>query len=227
MEKLFFLTLSECKDVADYVTKFCAMITELKSFSTTFQIDENLLIFLFQYNLNASHSAYCQSYAQEHDVFGLDETAKYILSYAMHHFQITVANPSQNPEQSLVSLTAIRPSAIISSQDSHTQQNAVQAGAQIGISNTRVTSLRKTVKYCTHCKKYYHSVDECRVKYLHLILTSSSPKPASKRRRGGENTNKKVDEAKDNDTAYFAVNELIFFVVNNSSTSFYAPNTWV
>ncbi len=76
MEKLFFLTLSECKNVADFVTKFCATITELKSFSATFQMDENLLIFLFQYNLNVSHSAYYQSYAQEHDLFGLDGTAK-------------------------------------------------------------------------------------------------------------------------------------------------------
>lgn len=201
MEKLFFLTLSECKDAADYVTKFRATVTELKSFSTKFQMDENLLIFLFQYNLSASHSAYCQSCAQEHDPFGLDGTAKYTLSYAMHHFQNTVANPSKNPERSLVSLAAMGPSA---SQDSPTQQNSVQAGAQIGTSNARVISLRKTVKYCTHCKKDYHSVDECRVKYPHLIPTSSSPKPASKRRREGGNTNKKADEAKDDDTAYFA-----------------------
>ena len=71
----------------------------------------------------------------------------------MHHFQNTVANPSQNPERSLVSLAAIGPSAIISCQDSPTQQNSVQAEAQIGTSNARVISLRKTVKYCTHCKK--------------------------------------------------------------------------
>ncbi|MCJ1348107.1 hypothetical protein MMC31_006338 [Peltigera leucophlebia] len=93
MEKLFFLTLSKCKDAADYVTKFCFTVTELKSFSTKFQMDENLLIFLFQYNLSATHSAYCQSYAQEHNPFGLDGSAKYSLSYAMHHFQNTVANP--------------------------------------------------------------------------------------------------------------------------------------
>ena len=98
MEKLLFLTLSECKDTADYVTKFCATVTELKSFSTKFQMDENLLIFLFQYNLSVSHSAYCQSYTQEHDPFGLDRTAKYTLSYSMHHFQNTVANQSQNLE---------------------------------------------------------------------------------------------------------------------------------
>ncbi len=41
MEKLFFLTLNECKDTADYVTKFYPTVTELKSFSTKFQMDEN------------------------------------------------------------------------------------------------------------------------------------------------------------------------------------------
>ncbi len=92
MKKLFFLTLSECKDAADYVTKFCATVIELKSFSTKFQVDENLLIFLFQYNLSTSHSAYCQSYDQEHNPLGLNRTAKYTLSYAMHYFQNTVAN---------------------------------------------------------------------------------------------------------------------------------------
>ena len=117
MEKLFFLTLSECKNAADYVTKFCATVTELKSFSTKFQTDENLLIFLFQYKLSALHSAYYQSYTQDHNPFGLDRTTKYILSYAMHYFQNTVANPSENPECPLVSLKAIGPSAIISSQD--------------------------------------------------------------------------------------------------------------
>ncbi len=145
IKKLFFLILIECKGAKDYVTKFHATVNELKSFSPKFQMNENLLIFLFQYNLSASHSAYCQTYAQEHDPFGLDGTAKYTLSYSMHHFQNTVANPSQNPERSLVSLTAMGPSAIISVQDSLTQQNSVQAGAQIVTSNARVISLSKTV----------------------------------------------------------------------------------
>ncbi len=36
MEKLLFLTLNECKDAADYVTKFRSTVMELKSFSTKF-----------------------------------------------------------------------------------------------------------------------------------------------------------------------------------------------
>lgn len=72
IEKLLFLTLNECKDAADYITKFRSTVTELKSFSTKFQMNENWLIFLSRYNLGATHSAYCQSYAKEHDPFGLN-----------------------------------------------------------------------------------------------------------------------------------------------------------
>ena len=36
IEKVFFLTLNECKDAADYVTKLRSTITEFKSFSTKF-----------------------------------------------------------------------------------------------------------------------------------------------------------------------------------------------
>lgn len=118
IEKLFFQTLSECKDATDYITKFRATITELKSFSAKFLMDKNLLIFLFQYNLSATYSSYHQNYAQEYDLFDLDRTAKYTLSYAKHHFQNTVANLSKNPKRSLISLAAMVTSAQISSQDS-------------------------------------------------------------------------------------------------------------
>lgn len=77
MERLLFLILNKCKDVADYVTKFRSIVTQLKSSSTKFQIDKNLLIFLFQYNLSAIHFAYCQSYAQKYEHFGPDGSVKY------------------------------------------------------------------------------------------------------------------------------------------------------
>ena len=128
IEKLFFLMLSECKDAADFITKFRSNCTELKSFSTKFQMDENLLIFLFQYNLITAYSTYCQSYAQEHDPFGLDGSAKYSLSYAIHHFQNTVANPSKTAECSLISLASLGSSALISSLDLSTHQSSIQAG---------------------------------------------------------------------------------------------------
>ncbi len=113
--------------------------------------------------MSATHSAYCHSYAQEHDSFGLDGSAKYSLSYVMHHFQNAIANPSKIAERSLVLLASLGPSVLVSSHDSSKQQRSIQAGVQVDTSNARVISLRKTVKYCTHCKIDYHSVDECHV----------------------------------------------------------------
>ena len=81
----------------------------------------------------------------------------------MHHFQNSVINPSKIAEQSLVSLASLGPSVLVSCHDSSKQQSSIQAGAQVGTSNARVISLRKIVKYCTHCKKDYHFVDECHV----------------------------------------------------------------
>ena len=179
-------------------------------------------------NLSATHSASCQSYASEHDPFGLDSSAKYSLSYAMHHFQNTVANPSKMAEQSLVLLASLGPSALVSGHDSSIQQSSIQTGAQVGTSNARVISLRRTVKYCTHYKKDYHSVDECHDKYPNLAFSPHSAKPATKRRRGGGDPNKKSDPVREeNQMAHFAENELISFVSSISVTPLFAPNTWV
>ncbi len=228
MEKLLFLTLNECKDVADYVTKFHSTVTEHKSFSTKFQMDENWLIFLFQYSLSAIHFAYCQSYAQEQNPFGLDGSAKYSLRYAMYYFQNTVANPSKIAERSFVSLAFLGPSALVSGHNSSKQQSSIQARAQVGTINARVISLRKTVKYCTHCNKNHHSIDECYVKYPNLAPSPNSAKPATKSRRGREGPNKKSDPVGEEDQmTHFAENELISFVSSISVTPLFAPNTWV
>ncbi len=92
MKKQFFLILSKCKNTADYLTKFCYTVKELKSFYTTFQKLKNLWIFLFQYNLSTYHSAYYQGYAQNQDFFGLNNSAKYSFSWVIYHFQNTIAN---------------------------------------------------------------------------------------------------------------------------------------
>ena len=227
MEKLFFLTLNECKDTADYITKFRSTVTELKSFSTKFQMDDNLLIFFFQYNLSAAYSAYCQNYAQKHDSFGFNGSAKYSLSYAMHHFQNTVANPLKTAKHSLISLISLGSSTLISSQDLSTHQSSIQTGALIGTSNAQVISLCKTVKYYTYCKKDYHSIEECHDKHHNLAPLSGPAKPASKRCRGETAGTKKTDEVRQEEAVYFAANDLISFVFSNLETLLCIPNIWV
>ena len=178
--------------------------------------------------MSITHSAYCQSYAQDHDPFGLDGSAEYSLSYAIHHFQNTVVNPSKIAEPSLVLLAFLGSSALVSGHDSSKQQSFIQAGAQVATSNARVISLCKTVKYCTHCKKDHHSVDECHVKYLNLTLSPNSARPATKRYRGEGSLNKNSDPVREKgQMANFVENELISFVSSISVTSSFAPNTWV
>ena len=83
------------------------------------------------------------------------------------------------------------------------------------------------VKYCIYYKKNYYTIHECYVKYFHLILTSRLHKSITKRRQGAENINKKFDEAKENETAYFAINKLISFIIINSLTNFYTLNIYM
>lgn len=59
IKKLFFLSLSDCKDTADYITQFCGVFNKLKSFTSKFQLDKNILMIFFQYNLSNKHSRYC------------------------------------------------------------------------------------------------------------------------------------------------------------------------
>lgn len=114
IEKLFFWTLNECKNAVDYIIKFDSTVTKQRSFLATFQIEKNLLIFLFQYNLRATHSAYCQRYSQQHNLFGLYGSVKYNLRYAMHHFQNRMVNQLITPDLFFDSLVALGPSAMIS-----------------------------------------------------------------------------------------------------------------
>lgn len=117
----------------------------------------------------------------------------------MHHFLNMVANPSKIAERSLVLLVSFGPSTLLSGHDSSTQQGSIQAGAQASTNNARVISVRKTVKYCTHCKKDYHSVDKCYVKYPNLAPSPNAAKHAMERRRGRRDPNKKSDSVREED----------------------------
>lgn len=47
IEKLLFLFLTDCKDAANYITRFRVVVNELKSFSNKLQLDKNLWIFYY------------------------------------------------------------------------------------------------------------------------------------------------------------------------------------
>ena len=87
------LTLKDWKNTTDYITKFRALINNLRSFSSKFKMDDNFFIYKFQSNFNPNYASYFERYAQDYDLFNADRKPKYSLSLAMQHFWNTVKNP--------------------------------------------------------------------------------------------------------------------------------------
>ncbi|MCJ1471243.1 hypothetical protein MMC07_009891, partial [Pseudocyphellaria aurata] len=224
--KLQHLSFTDCTGPADYVLQFRTIVNELRNFSGKLKLDENWLIYLFLSNLGSEHSAYFETYAQEHDPFDDDGNAKYTLSSAMHHFQNTVKNPSSKSASGIENVSV----ALVAA-NTPVHQTTIQEGAQVGTNNAHVLTLQKTVKYCTFCKRDYYTENECRLKYPHLA--KSANKPNRKRHRGGnternaQNTpNSTTDE---NSSFYFSENQLITFLATPqpSDSAGMFSNAWV
>ena len=210
--KLDNLTLSSCKGSSDYVSKFRMIVNEIQSFSTKMKLDENWLIYQFHTNLGSEHSGYFERYSQEHDPFDENGNTKHTLSSAMQHFQNTIRNPSSH-EKSVISMAAIMPNAAFVSPNQPANQTMVQPGAQAGTSKARVITLQKTVKYCTYCKRDYHTEDECHDKYPHLKEAKiAAAKPGTKRRRNGKPVKDEQADNNPGEGSYFIQPELGSFM---------------
>ena len=180
------MTLGECSSPSDYASKFRQIINELQNFSSSMKLDENWLIYRFYTNLEAKFSSYIEQYSQDHDLFNKQGEAKHSLSMAIQHFLNTACNPSSE--------TPITKSGsdIISSHASAVffialnlpaNQSSIQTGAKPGTNEARVITLTKTVMYCNHCKRDYHTEAEYRDKHPHLRDSKpKSTKPQTKRR---------------------------------------------
>ena len=161
---------------------------ELQSFSTRMKLDEKWLIYRFHINLGSEHSGYFERYSQEHNSFDDERNMKHTLSSAMQHFQNTVNHPS-SLEKPVISMAAvpIMPNAVFINPNQLNNQTKIQQRAQPGTSKAWVITLRKIVKYCTYCKRDYHTKDECHNKYPYLKEAQVlSAKPTTKRRRNGK-----------------------------------------
>ena len=222
--KLDTTMLADCKSPADYTSKFRSIINELNTYSSKVKMDENWLIYRFHTNLGPEHSSYFESYAREHDPFTEDGEIKSTLSEAMHHFQNTVRNPiSIKSSQSTVALVAANMPA---------EQKTVQTGAQLGTNNCRVVTLQKTVKYCTFCKRDYHTEDECRIKHPHLAPKATDKKPGNGKRRrpdgkGSKDGKGKAKAGEESDSGYFAENETIVFMAGQWQDTTPMAKRWI
>ena len=150
------------------------------------KLDENWLIYQFHTNLESEFSSYFERYSQDHDPFTEQGTAEHSLSSAMQHFMNTARNPSSENVTSKpnTGIASYNSSVAFVAPHLPANQVVVQAGAKPGTNQARVITLTKTVKYCTHCKRDYHTEAECHEKNPHLReAKSKSTKPNSKRRR--------------------------------------------
>lgn len=220
-QKLHSLTLPDCKGSADYVLQFCNIVNELRNFSRKLKLDENWLIYLFLSNLGPEHASYFETYAQEHDPFDDNGNAKFTLSSAMHHFQNTIRNPSSKT-------TLDRESVALVAANMPAQQSIVQDGAQIGTSNSRVLTIQKTIKYCTHCKRDFHTKNECRLKHPNLPSKPSN-KPSQKRRQGTNNgiNDGNKDTSKLEKSSYFTKGQFVTFMATQELLTSMFNNVWV
>lgn len=198
--QLFTLTLANCSSSEDYVTRFQDAVNNLQSFSSGLILDENILKYFFHANLGSDHESYVERYAQDHEPFALDGTAKHSLSEAMEHFENTAVNP-KTTGGAVVSMAAVHSAG----GRGRGRGRGGHGGGSGRTSNPETVQptangmavVSKTVKYCNHCKKPYHMESECRVKYPHLA--AQADQRPRKRPRNDDDSSAKPSG--DNDTA--------------------------
>lgn len=66
------LTLKDCDNTTDYITKFRSLVNKLRSFSSEFKMDDNFFIYKFQSNFGPNHASYFERYTQDYDPFNAD-----------------------------------------------------------------------------------------------------------------------------------------------------------
>lgn len=105
----------------------------------------------------------------------------------------------------------------------------MQTRVQPGTSYPRVLLVKKTVKYCVHCKKNYHPIDECHIKYPKLASKCKEGGKPSKRRCGNPAT--KVEPDVSTTSQYYAENDLVMFTAGIKQISMHfsslLPTHWI
>lgn len=81
------------------------------------------------------------------------------------------------------------------------------------------SELQKTIKYCTSCKRDYHTEDDYYLKHPYLAPKSSNNKPARKLRRGASSeneSNNNKDTVKTKESSYFTEGQLVAFMATQN-----------
>ena len=159
------LTLKDCNSSADYITKFRALVNELRSFLLEFKVDDNFFIYKFQSNLGPDHASYFEKYAQDHDSFDANGKAKYSLSSTMQHFRNTVKNPSA---KSTIGLETAATGLLSHSYASYPPLNTTQRTQKVYYKGSAPNRRIVKVKWCNFCQRANYDEEICHRKFLEL-----------------------------------------------------------
>lgn len=147
---------SSGNNAAQYTNAFRRAISELRRMSPSSAMEDNFLIYLFHAGLDSSFQMYRDLYNQTHEALTEDGlTAKHDIKYVMERF----LNSSANKDRTLPVVSDVLPVALAAITDKTESNLKIQSGVQAGSVNSRIFS--QMIKYCTHCKKDFHTIDEC------------------------------------------------------------------
>ena len=163
--KLESLTLTLCKGKPQsYADRFIGVLREFKNQpgKNPCTQDENWKIYHFHKGLGSQYNAYCEQYNQNHDAYDNKGKAKFTLDYAMTRFLNTVINPTDSTMSDAHALAAIVGGSLGHTQGSvialvATGAPAIEHRIQIGATSSNSRTFTQTCKYCTICKKDWHS----------------------------------------------------------------------
>ena len=163
--QLLQLELAHCKDVPDYIAQFKKLLNDIYMMSTALKLETNLVIYLFHRGLGRKHDAYFTNYTQTHEALkdkenGTGQEPAFTLEYATNRFLNTVRNPTLGTGQSFAAQTYL-------AHDRHPGPKAnalvvTVAPQAVAVDDTPDSQwIRKLVRYCTNCRRNYHSSSEC------------------------------------------------------------------
>ncbi len=165
------LTLKDCNSSTDYITKFRALVNELRSFSSKFKMDNNFFIYKFQSKLGPKHASYFERCSQDHDPFDADRKVKYSLSSAMQHLRNTVKNPSA---KSITGLETATTGLLSYSYTSYPPVNSREQAPPVYYKGSAPNWKIVEVKWCNFCQRTNHDKNGCHKKFPELLAKHRS-----------------------------------------------------
>ncbi len=112
-------------------------------------INDNILILYFHFDFDTKYEQYRKHYAQTHDIVLVVFNSKRRINYAINIFLNICVNRFVFVEFVMIMIIIAFLRHFSSQQE-----------------NKNVVIIQ--IKYCTHCKRYYHANNECQNKHSHL-----------------------------------------------------------